>query len=150
MANISHSLIHLSSCEIILNFRSIHKVLNTKISLINYYFHISYFSGANEVANISQTVILPDGSELQMFDPSHQYAFTPPRYDSLPKEPPKYADIVRAQQVEMNEINHLPNIARENAAYQEEQVPSDEPPLYSLECSVAMGTNLNANSNSVL
>lgn len=27
------------------------------------------------------------------FDPSSPYAFTPPEYDSLPKEPPKYGDI---------------------------------------------------------
>ena len=27
------------------------------------------------------------------FDPHHPYAFVPPDYDSLPKEPPKYAEV---------------------------------------------------------
>ncbi len=31
-----------------------------------------------------------DGAQ---FDPQHPYAFVPPDYDSLPKEPPKYTDI---------------------------------------------------------
>lgn len=34
-----------------------------------------------------------DAQRMQTFDPNHPFAFQPPDYDSLPKEPPKYEEI---------------------------------------------------------
>lgn len=54
-----------------------------------------------------------------MFDPESPNAFMPPSYDSLPKEPPKYADIMEGHS---------------NPAYESEPMTSEEinepPPAY--------------------
>ena len=63
---------------------------------------ISIISGVHSdrtVPNISQTITLPDGSEQQVFNPAQPYAFAPPQYDTLPKEPPKYADAMHPHMV---------------------------------------------------
>ena len=40
----------------------------------------------------------PYGENNLSFDPESPHAFTPPDYDSLPKDPPKYADICSVDQ----------------------------------------------------
>ena len=35
----------------------------------------------------------PDVAVVEAFDPESPYAFAPPEYDSLPKDPPKYLDV---------------------------------------------------------
>ena len=50
------------------------------------------------------------------FDPQHPYAFVPPDYDSLPKEPPKYAEVFERESAD----------AHTNEAF-ESDIPSPPP-----------------------
>ena len=110
--------------------------------------------------NISQTVTLPDGSEQQVFNPGQPFAFAPPQYDTLPKEPPKYADAMNVAQT--------PATAHTNGGFEQSQpyisTPTNEspepiatiehselPPIYS-EASSTQTTQINdvtAQSSSV-
>ena len=56
----------------------------------------------------------PDIVIVEEFDPESPYAFSPPEYDTLPKDPPKYVDICRDGQ--------------DNAGFQEQETSLSENP----------------------
>ena len=64
------------------------------------------------------------------FDPQHPYAFVPPDYDSLPKEPPKYVEV-------FEHVNDAfqPDVPPPPSQFHEEensftQKPETPPPMY--------------------
>ena len=84
----------------------------------------------------------------RLFNPSSPFAFEPPAYDSLPKDPPKYADIcqgednaafvneTRIENTSLSTNNRTSNIRSENLgppSYSEQEERSEQPDARSTE-----------------
>lgn len=84
-------------------------------------------------STVCSTITNPDGSIQQVFDPNQPYAFAPPQYDTLPKEPPKYADVYNQYGGHFNSAYESTGSLAEAASASAPVEEGEAPPVYSEE-----------------